>query len=85
MTTKVWPALKHLLIMQGDDPVQVWQLTKVKAIESLKHEEIRRLLHRFYESLIGFYPEEDNIDLALDILKYGIQFLGEAKLNRRFP
>lgn len=78
--TDVWPALIHLLIVRGTDPIAAWCLTKQEAMDALPaSDQAGAAVRAFYDALLRYYPAEDSVDAALDVLIRGIEFLRAAK------
>ncbi len=78
--TGVWPALFQLLIVRGADPVATWSLTKQQAIDAtFADTPPGAAIRAFYEALHEYYPAEDSVDSALDVLIRGVAFLRAAK------
>jgi hypothetical protein len=77
--TDVWPALFHLLIVRGMDPIGAWRLTKQSAMDALPAgDEAGAAIRAFYDALLRYYPAEDSVDAALDVLIRGVAFLRAA-------
>jgi hypothetical protein len=80
--TKVWPTLFQLLIVSGADPVATWNLTKQEAIDRMPPDTATgAAIRAFYEALLRYYPAEDSVDAALDVLVRGVAFLRAAKAD----
>ncbi len=47
LCTKVWPTLYHVLIMEGHDPISVWQLMKQDAMNQLRNNELKAIAQFF--------------------------------------
>ena len=78
--TDVWPALFQLLIVRGADPIATWSLTKQQAIGEMPADTPPGVAIRaFYDALLRYYPAEDSVDAALDVLVRGVAFLRAAK------
>ena len=82
LCTDVWPALYHLLILRGADPIATWSLTKQQAIrQAAPGTSAGAAIRAFYTSLLQYYPSEDSVDAALDVLVRGVAFLRAAKAD----
>lgn len=80
--TDVWPALYHVVIVDGMDPIAAWGLTKQQAIEAVPASTPPGAAVRaFCDALHRYYPAEDSVDAALDVLVRGVAFLRSAKKN----
>jgi hypothetical protein len=80
--TNVWPTLFQLLIVGGADPIATWGLTKREAMERASSGTPSSIAIRaFYEALLRYYPAEDSVDAALDVLVRGVAFLRTAKAD----
>ncbi len=78
--TDVWPALFQLLIVRGMDPIAAWCLTKQQALDALPASgEAGAAIRAFYDALLSYYPAEDSVDDALNVLIRGVAFLRAAK------
>ncbi len=78
--TDVWPALFQLVIVRGMDPIAAWCLTKQQAMDALPaSDEAGAAIRAFYDALLRYYPTEDSVDAALDVLVRGVAFLRAAK------
>lgn len=78
--TDVWPALFQLIIVRGADPIATWSLTKLQAIDAMPADTPPGAAVRaFYDALHTYYPAEDSVDAALDVLVRGVAFLRVAK------
>ncbi len=82
LCTDVWPALYHLLIGRGADPIVMWSLTKQEAIERMPPGTTAGdAIRAFYAALLLYYPAEDSVNAALDVLVLGVTFLRAAKAD----
>ena len=80
LCTEVWPALYHVLIVRGMDPVVAWSMPKQQAIEAMPADSTAGVAIRaFYDALPHYYPGEESVDAALDLLVRGVEFLRAAK------
>ena len=80
LCTEVWPALYHVLIARGMDPVAAWSLPKQLAIDALPAETpAGASIRAFYDAVLHYYPEETSIGAALDLLVRGVDFLRAAR------
>ncbi len=78
--TDVWPALFQLLIVRGMDPIAAWCLTKQEAMDALPaSDHAGAAIRAFYDALLRYYPAEDSVDAALDVLVRGVAFLRAVK------
>ena len=76
LCTKVWPMLCHVLVLQQDDPVRIWGLTKEQAIDLLPHNtKLHRQIRAFYHAVHSYYPAEESVDGALAVIEAGVGFL----------
>jgi len=80
MITKIWPILRNCLIIEGNDPIHVWRLSKIDAINKLRDIHLKSMLERFYNSIYHYYPDEKEIDCALNILRLGMEILATIKI-----
>ena len=80
--TDVWPALFQLLIVRGMDPIGAWCLTKQQAMDALPASNAAgAAIRAFYDALLSYYPAEESVDAALDVLIRGVAFLRAAKVE----
>jgi hypothetical protein len=78
--TQVWPALFELLVVQGADPIATWSLTKQQAMDATRADTAPgAAIREFYAALLRYYPAEDSVDAALDVLVRGVAFLRAAR------
>ena len=76
LCTKVWPALHHLLILQGHDPFRVWGLPKDEVIALLPEDRpLGRPIRDFYRAVRAYYPGEASIEGALAVIETGVATL----------
>lgn len=80
MITKIWPTLKNCLIIEGNDPIRVWRLSKVEAINELRNMDLKSMFERFLNSVYDYYPDEKEVDCALNILRLGMEILANIKI-----
>lgn len=78
--TDVWPALFQLVIVRGMDPIAAWCLTKQQAMDALPaSDQAGAAIRAFHDALLRYYPAEDSVDAALDVLIRGVAFLRAVK------
>lgn len=76
----VWPVLYHVLVLQAEDAVGVWRLTKEQAIERIPaNTSLGQPLRMFYTVVRAYYPAESSLAHALTIIQHGSAFLIAAK------
>lgn len=80
MITKIWPTLKNCLIIEGNDPIRVWGLSKVDAIYGLRDTNLKSMFKRFHSSVSDYYPDEIEVGCALNILRLGMEILENTKI-----
>jgi hypothetical protein len=80
LCTQVWPALYHVLTLQGDDPIATWCLNKAQALDCLpKDAALGPAARRFYRAVSDYYPAEDSLEGALAVIESGVACLAAAK------
>ncbi len=80
LCTKVWPVLYQVLVLQQEDAIHVWRLPKGDAITHLPSgTELRRAMDMFYRAVQAYYPTEESIERALDVVTSGVDALRAAK------
>ena len=78
--TSVWPTLNSVLVMQGHDPLHVWNVTKQEAMSLLPAASpLADAIGRFYQGLLAYYPAEDSFEGGLSVIKSGVGFLQAAR------
>lgn len=78
----MWPALYHVLIVRGADPVEAWRFTKQQAIAALPADtDMGAAIRAFYDALLRYYPDEAPADAGLDVLVRGVAFLRAAQAD----
>ncbi len=78
--TEVYPVLFQVLTIQHGEGHRIWNLNKFEAMEQLPEDtELGRKIQQFYSAVARYYPNETNVDDALAIITYGIEFLNIAK------
>ena len=61
-------------------------LTKQQAMDALPaSDEAGAAIRAFYDALLRYYPAEDAVDAALDVLVRGVAFLRAAKAAAAAP
>lgn len=64
------------------DPVAVWSMPKQQAIDAIPADSTAGVAIRaFYDALPHYYPGEESVDAALDLLVRGVEFLRAAKAD----
>ena len=77
--TRVWPILYHVLTLHHDNAIAVWGLSRKQAIQLLPRETaLGQSIRRFYQAVQAYYPTEDSMNSALDIVESGVTFLEAA-------
>jgi hypothetical protein len=80
LCTEVWPTLFNVLTLRAENPVQVWKLSKVAAIELLPVDESPgKEIRAFHRSVLDYYLHERSVENALAIFERGVAFLQAAK------
>ncbi len=80
LCTKVWPLLYQVLTLHQEDVIAVWNLPKERAIEQLpRGTALRKSATRFYQAVCGYYPAEDSVEGAFELVESGVAFLEAAK------
>lgn len=80
MITKIWPTLRNCLIIEGNDPIRVWRLSKADAINGLRNMDLKSRFERFHNSVYDYYPNENEVESALSILRLGVEILANIKI-----
>jgi hypothetical protein len=79
LCTDVWPALYHLLVCDGGDPLAVWRLPKPDAIaRTAADSEAGSAIRQFWRALNTHYATGETLPTALAALEAGIAFLRAA-------
>jgi hypothetical protein len=80
LCTEVWPTLFNVLTLSAENPLQVWQLSKVAAMELLPADESPgKEIRAFHRGVLDYYLREQSVDHALTVLERGVAFLQAAK------
>ncbi|HSJ58216.1 MAG TPA: hypothetical protein VLC95_13615 [Anaerolineae bacterium] len=77
LCTEVWPAVYQVLALHECEPLATWQLNKVEAIRRLPAG-VRPAAERFYAAVRAYYPAEDSLEGALDLISAGVYTLESA-------
>jgi hypothetical protein len=78
--TDVWPILYHLLTLQQNDPIHMWNLPKEDAIEALPTAStLKQAILTFYHDVLTYYLGAHSVEQALAVFESAIAFLGEAR------
>ena len=77
--TDVWPALYNMIVLDSDDPLLIWTLTKNEAITLLKSDDLKQSILSFYQTLLDYYADTRATEKALNVIKQGVGFLGLVK------
>jgi hypothetical protein len=79
--TVVWPVLFQILTLQNKyRGIEIWGLTKTKAIELLPlHTSLGHDIRDFYKAVVDYYPNKASIENALLVVETGVAFLHTAK------
>lgn len=81
LCTDVWPTLYSILSIEQNDPIRMWNMTKVEAMAQLPPDSaLGSALDRFYRAVLAYYPGESSVERALEVIRQGVAFLREAKL-----
>jgi len=76
LCTSVWPTLNHVLSLQQNNPIEVWNLTKLQAIENLPAQApMGHAIRLFYQAITVYYPSGSSLDAGLEAVRHGISFL----------
>jgi hypothetical protein len=79
--TRVWPMLYHVLALHHDNAIAVWGLSRKQAIQLLPRETaLGQSIRRFHQAVQAYYPSEESMNSALDIVESGVSFLEAAKV-----
>lgn len=79
LCTKVWPVLYQALTLQQDDPIAVWGWPKTEAIARLPAgSALSETVLRFHRAVRAYYPAEDSLEGALELIESGAAFLEAA-------
>ncbi|MGD8399093.1 MAG: hypothetical protein PVG11_09570 [Anaerolineae bacterium] len=80
LCTQVWPPIYQVLTLQATDPIAVWRLPKGEAITRLPTgTPLRAAAARFYDAVRAYYPAEESLNGAFDLIASGIACLEAAK------
>lgn len=79
LCTEVWPVVFQVLTVGADEPIGVWSLNKVDAIEQLPEGEIKSWARQFHEGVLAYYPDEANLEAAKSVVDSGFGFLDAAQ------
>lgn len=81
LCTQVWPTLYQVLTLQeNEDVLVVWQLPKAEAIARLPPTgDLRAGGEAFHRAVRAYYPAEESLEGALEIMRTGVDFLQAAK------
>jgi hypothetical protein len=77
LCTRVWPILHQVLIVQApkSDPVALWCLTKDEAISRVPdNTPLRNAIQAFHRAVRAYYPGEDSLEDALEVIRTGLDF-----------
>lgn len=78
--TVVYPVLFQVLSIQHGDGYRIWNLNKFEAIELLPEDSVLGdKIQAFYSAVRRYYPNETDVDDALETIEYGVDFLKTAK------
>lgn len=81
LCTEVWPTLFNVLTLRAENPVDVWKLSKVAAIELLPaNESPGREIRAFHRGVLDYYLGTRSVENALLIFERGVAFLQAAKV-----
>ncbi|MFL5735542.1 MAG: hypothetical protein ACJ78Q_20490 [Chloroflexia bacterium] len=80
LSTEVWPVLFQLLSLQQNDPIRVWNLTKLEAMQLLPPTSPPgRAIRDFHAALLAYYPVESSTEQGLAIIQRAVAFLRAAR------
>ncbi|MFL5732906.1 MAG: hypothetical protein ACJ78Q_06860 [Chloroflexia bacterium] len=80
LCTEVWPVLFQVVSLRQDDPIRVWNLTKIEAMSLLPAgSALDRTIHGFYQALHDYYPTENSVEHGLAVIECGVAFLRAAR------
>jgi hypothetical protein len=78
--TEVWPALYQVLALREADAVAIWNLPKPAAIALLPVEHpLGRAIRAFDVAVRTYYPAEETVDGALEVIWQGAEFQRAVK------
>jgi hypothetical protein len=77
LCTEVWPVIYQVLAVYEGDPLSTWQLPKAEAIGHLPVG-VRPSAERFYAAVRAYYPAEESLDGALELIAAGVALLEHA-------
>jgi hypothetical protein len=80
LCTDVWSTLYHVLALQHDDAIGVWNLPKEGAIALVPPDTpVGREIRAFYRAVWAYYPPEQSVEHALAVIAMGVAFLRAAE------
>jgi hypothetical protein len=80
LCTEVWPTLFNVLTLRAANPLEVWKLSKVAAMELLPADVSPGIeIRAFHQSVLDYYLHERSVENALAIFERGVAFLQAAK------
>ncbi len=81
LCTEVWPTLYHIVTLQHDNPIAIWNLPKQDVIALLPHDTaLGGAIRAFYAAVRNYYPDEATVDGRLAVIARGVEFLGTAQM-----
>lgn len=80
LCTEVWPILFQVLSLQQDDPIGVWNMSKLEAIQLLSADSpLGGTIRDFYDAVLAYYPTESSVERGLAVIQRGVVFLRAAR------
>ncbi|MCI0474752.1 MAG: hypothetical protein L0Y55_00740 [Anaerolineales bacterium] len=80
LCTEVWPTLFNVLTLRAADPLAVWKLSKLAAIELLPADESPgKEIRAFHRAVLDYYSRSSSVEHALEIIERGVAFLQAAQ------
>jgi hypothetical protein len=75
----IWPVIYHVASLQQEDAFAVWRLPKNRLIHlfSVEHT-LGRTVREFDAAMRLYYPSEESVDAALDLIQAGVNVLQSA-------
>ena len=75
LCTQVSPTMNHVLSLQEEDAIKVWQMPKHDAMHLLFDPNMKFDMEEFYKNVRTYYPDETSVEAALSLIKNGVLFL----------
>lgn len=75
----VWPMIYHVASLKQDDALAVWCLPKNRVIHLFSTQDILgSSIHAFNTTMRKYYPTEESVDTALEVIQMGVYVLQSA-------